>query len=243
MIRVVDGIEDWLEFGDNLIEKGEVKGYDNPAHYESIKIIKEKLISLKKSFESGQSIVAEEIKKHINSVINGIDKNVWKKWKSHIRDRKYRNRNKQQRINNETFEEINEIAEKHSITTKDLLNNINKKYYLIEKREKQYLDSLESLTHSERILFKSICKNLMLGINRGKKINLVAITMYARGDIPKHGNIYQFGSLTHKFEPTVKYTTKPFKKVLQKGSIIYLVEPLPRRILRLLVLLRQRYLN
>ena len=31
MIRVVDGIEDWLEFGDNLIEKGEVKGYDNPA--------------------------------------------------------------------------------------------------------------------------------------------------------------------------------------------------------------------
>ena len=193
--------------------------------------------------ESGQSIVAEEIKKNINSVINGIDKNVWKKWKSHIRDRKYRNRNKQQRINNETFEEINEIAEKHSITTKDLLNNINKKYYLIEKREKQYLDSLESLTHSERILFKSICKNLMLGINRGKKINLVAITMYARGDIPKHGNIYQFGSLTHKFEPTVKYTTKPFKKVLQKGSIIYLVEPLPRRILRLLVLLRRRYLN
>ena len=83
----------------------------------------------------------------------------------------------------------------------------------------------------------------MLGINRGKKINLVAITMYARGDIPKHGNVYQFGSFTHKLEPTVKYTTKPFKKVLQKGSIIYLVEPLPRRILRLLVLLRQRYLN
>ena len=36
----------------------------------------------------------------------------------------------------------------------------------------------------------------MLGINRGKKINLVAITMYARGDIPIHGNVYQFGSLT-----------------------------------------------
>ncbi|MBC6986170.1 hypothetical protein, partial [Alteromonas sp. BZK5] len=171
------------------------------------------------------------------------DKNVWKKWKSHIRNRKYSKRNKQQRINNETFEEINEIAQKRSISKKDLLNNINKKYYLIDRREKQYLNGLESLTHSERILFKSICKKLMLGINRGKKINLVAITMYARGDIPIHGNVYQFGSLTHKLETTVKYTAEPFKKVLQKGSIIYLVEPLPRRILRLLVLLRQRYFN
>lgn len=53
MIRVVDGIEDWFEFGDNFIEKGEVKGYDNLVYYELIKIIKEKFIFLKKSFELG----------------------------------------------------------------------------------------------------------------------------------------------------------------------------------------------
>ena len=183
MIRVVDGIEDWLEFGDNLIEKGEVKGYDNPAHYESIKIIKEKLISLKKSFESGQSIVAEEIKKHINSVINGIDKNVWKKWKSHIRDRKYRNRNKQQRINNETFEEINEIAEKHSITTKDLLNNINKKYYLIEKREKQYLGFIVAynwasvLQNAVYLPFAILFELGMFGGNGAELVNLILLCL------------------------------------------------------------------
>ena len=61
MINFIELGNDGLDTANDLIEKGEVKGYDNPAHYESIKIIKEKLISLKKSFESGQSIVAEEI--------------------------------------------------------------------------------------------------------------------------------------------------------------------------------------
>ena len=80
-------------------------------------------------------------------------------------------------------------------------------------------------------------------IKEKEKINLAKIALEARGEISVRGNIYQFGSLNHKIEPTVNYTKKPLKKVLQQGSIIYLVEPLPRRILRLLVLLRQRYLN
>lgn len=49
---------------------------------------------------------------------------------------------------------------------------------------------MESLIYFERILFKLICKNLMFGINRGKKINLVVIIMYVRGDLLKYGNVY-----------------------------------------------------
>lgn len=54
----------------------------------------------------------------------------------------------------------------------------------------------------------------MFGINRGKKINLVVIIMYVRGDLLKYGNVYQFGFFIYKFEFIVKYIIKFFKKVL-----------------------------
>ena len=243
MKRKTFDTETWIGQGEALLKLGLNVSKENTIHHETMNTIALNLPLLRKALNAGKNDKAEKITNELNSLNSDIDDKVWKIWSTRIRVKKNNEKKNTVRLENESLTYVKDYSKAKKTTVNSLLKDLNHEYFFVEKSQKKYLDSFIELTVEEKTLFNFICRKLVNCIKEKEKIDLTKIALEARGEIPVRGNIYQFGSLNHKIEPTVNYTKKPLKKVLQQGSIIYLVEPLPRRILRLLVLLRQRYLN
>ncbi|MFD3391434.1 hypothetical protein [Alteromonas macleodii] len=240
MKRKTFDTETWIGQGEALLELGLNVSKEDTIHHETMNTIALNLPLLRKAFNAGKKDKAEKITNELNSLNSDIDDKVWKIWSTRIRVKKNNEKKNTVRLENESLTYVKDYSKAKNTTVNSLLKGLNHEYFFVEKSQKKYLDAFAKLKYKEKRIFRIICRKIVNRIQEGKIINLAEITHEARGK-----KVYDFHTefeLPHNGSKPSKRGIKPLSKRNVDGLVVHEIEPLSQSILKLLVLLRRRYL-
>lgn len=234
--------EIWLESGGHLLILGESVSKKGSDHQDAIAVIESKLIELKGAFDSGVKMDVEILRDSLNEVIDKLDGEVWKRWKTYLRGNKRNKSNKTVRIPNNSHHYIEAYANEANTSPKSIFDGVGDDFFIVNKKEKETLDAYACLSTSE----KKLCKTLMNKMNerlRAGESPCLAEIVYELHDLEVHKDCnYRFGTIAQvkkSDDGTVKYVDNldhilPFKD----NSITYMIEPLSHSILKYFSMLK-----
>ncbi|MBT3135457.1 hypothetical protein KL866_10130 [Alteromonas sp. ALT199] len=240
MKRKTFDTETWIGKGEALLELGLNVSKEDTIHHETMNTIALNLPLLRKALNAGKKEKAEKITNELNSLNSDIDDKVWKIWSTRIRVKKNNEKKKTVRLENESLSYVRDYSKAKKTTVNSIFKNLNHEYFFVDKSQKKYLDAFAKLQYREKRMFKLICENIVNRIQEGKTIDLAEITFEVSTG-KKNDFATKFGTFGNA-ELTIKTTKLTQSNKLNPAVPITVIDPLPWKILKLLVLLRRRYL-
>lgn len=231
--------EIWLESGGHLLILGESVSKKGSDHQEAIAVIESKLIELKSAFDSGVKMNVEILRDSLNEVIDKLDGEVWKRWKTYLRGNKRNKSNKTVRIPNNSYHYIEAYANEANTSPKSIFDGIGDDFFIVNKKEKEtlgaYANAYAYLSTSEKKLCEALMNKMNERLRAGESPCLAEIVYELRGNKVYKGSKYRFGTIDQVKKSdvgTVKYVDKLDRNPhFEDNSVIFMVEPLSPPIL------------
>ena len=233
--------EIWIESGGHLLILGESVSKKCSDHQDAIAVIESKLIELKGAFDSGVKMDVEILRDSLNEVIDKLDGEVWKRWKTYLRGNKRNKFNKTVRIPNNSHHYIEAYANEVNTSPKSIFDGIGNDFFIVNKKEKETLGAYACLSSSEKRLCKILMNKMNERLRTGESLCLAEIVYELRGYKVDKGSKYRFGTndqVKKSDDGTVKYVDFGRNPHFEDNSVIYMVEPLSRPILEYFSMLK-----